>query len=270
MPYFFTKDHVRFDLYQTNGSAPYNWLFIPGGPGGDSSYLKPLIDLVTLPGNVWLVDLPGNGTNTLDQPIDYNTWLTLFPKLFSLFKNPICVGHSFGGMIPLLYPELEKTLKGLMILSSCPSLWLEEAASYAKQFAVPDLTEEMQAFIQNPCQETFDQALAACTPYYFPKQTLEKGKKLVQEMNFTYQPAVWWQKKALELNFNAQWIPKTVPTFIVNSKFDCICPYTLYAKDDRFIRPNIQRVFIEDAGHFIWVENPKRTIEIFNEFIKNL
>jgi hypothetical protein len=37
--YLYDKGHVRYELYQSNGGKPYNWLFFPGGPGADSNYL---------------------------------------------------------------------------------------------------------------------------------------------------------------------------------------------------------------------------------------
>ena len=56
----YDSHRVRYNLYQTNRGTPYNWLFFPGGPGADSSYLRSLVDELELPGNVWLIDLPGN------------------------------------------------------------------------------------------------------------------------------------------------------------------------------------------------------------------
>ena len=29
--YFYDANQVRYELYQTNGQKPYNWLFLPGG-----------------------------------------------------------------------------------------------------------------------------------------------------------------------------------------------------------------------------------------------
>ena len=38
--YSYDSNQVRYELYQTNGGQPYNWLFFPGGPGADSVILK--------------------------------------------------------------------------------------------------------------------------------------------------------------------------------------------------------------------------------------
>ncbi len=262
---------MRYELYQTNEGKSYNWLFFPGGPGADSSYFYSLIDELELPGNVWLIDLPGSGSHMEKASTgNFDYWFDIFPKVFQQFKNPILVGHSFGGMFPLLFPELENSLKGLIILNSAPGLWMEEAVAYSKQFNLPDFTKEMQEFILNPNQETFKIALNACMPYYFPSHTLEKGTELLSHIPCQYLPTVWWQKKAVELNFSAKWIPQNVPTLIVGSKYDCICPFSLFEKDERFQRSNIELFFVEDAGHLIWVENPSAARDVFKRLISRL
>lgn len=265
--YLYDCDRVRYELYQTNGGSKDNWLFFPGGPGGDSSYLHGLIDSLQLTGNVWLIDLPGNGSNSDGSYSDnYDFWFELFPQIVKRFDNPIVVGHSFGGILPMLYPELETIIKGCVILNSSPVLWLEEALAYAKQFNLPDLTQDMQAFTLNPNQETFNAALNACMPYYFPKQTLEKGRQLLAQVPFQYRPAVWGQIKAMEGKLLAKWVPQQVPTLIIGAKYDCICPFSLFKKDQRFHRNNIKLVFIEDAGHCPWIENPSAIAKAFEEF----
>ncbi|MBP7074142.1 MAG: alpha/beta hydrolase [Rhabdochlamydiaceae bacterium] len=269
--YLCDTDQVRYELYQTNAGKNYNWLFFPGGPGADSSYLRSLVDELKLPGNVWLIDLPGNGSNASDSYSDnFDSWFELFPRIVKQFDNPIVVGHSFGGMLPLLYPDLETILAGCIILNSAPVLWQEEAVAYSKQFDLPDLTSDMHAFIQTPNQETFDGALNACMPYYFPKETLEKGRKLLSQLPFSYRAAVWGQVKALEGKLLAQWIPQQVPTLIIGSKYDCICPFSLFTKDERFRRKNIRLLFIEDAGHCPWVENPIAVRKAFEELCLQL
>lgn len=269
--YLYDSNHVRYELYQTNEGKPYNWLFFPGGPGANSNYFHGLVNGLELPGNVWLIDLPGNGDNIQGAYSgNYDQWINIFPEIIKQFDNPVLVGHSFGGMFPLLFPELESYLKGFIILNSAPSLWLEEAVAYSKQFDLPDLSREMQEFTLNPNQETFKTALDACIPYYFPKHTLKRGRELLSQVAFQYQPAVWWQRKAIESNFSAKWIPENVPTLIIGSKYDCICPFSLFEKDKRFHRSNIELLFVKDAGHMIWVENPLAAGAAFKGFISRL
>ena len=270
VPNYFYRDKVRYELYQTNAGKNYNWLFFPGGPGADSIYLRSLVNELRLPGNVWLIDLPGNGSNTHDDSDNFDGWFELFPGIVKQFDNPVVVGHSFGGMLPLLYPELEGILKGCVILNSTPVMWLEEAVAYSKQFNLPDLTKEMKALNQNPSQETFNAALAACMPYYFPKESLEKGRNLLSKVPFNFRPSAWGQIKAVEGKLVAKWIPEKVPTVIIGSKYDCMCPYTLFKKDQRFHRENIKIAFIEKGGHCPWVEDPKAVRAVFEEFLSQM
>lgn len=267
--YFYDENRVRYELVQTNGGKPYNWLFLPGGPGSDSSYLQSLVDLLDLPGNVWFIDLPGIGSNATGGE-DFNQWFELFPRAIKQFSNPILVGHSFGGMFPLLFPELEHELKGFVILHAVPGLWQEAALEYAKRFNLPSFEQEMAAFSANPCQETFQAALGACMPYYFPPERIEAGRELLGQTVIQYLPALWWLKKSAEINFTAKWIPEKVPTLIIGGKYDCICPFTLFQNDGRFNGDNVRLLLIKDGGHCSWLDNPKAIQKAFAKFTREL
>lgn len=270
------ENFVRYQLIQSNGGQPYNWLFFPGGPGADSSYLTSLTSHLHLPGNVWLVDLPNNGNNDLtnksDEEYDFDQWYDCLIPAVSKFPNPIFVGHSFGGMFPLLFPELEKLLKGFVILNSAPTLWMEEAAKVAQEKKLPILihTGPMEEFSNNPNPETFQKALTACLPYYFPAHSLEKGSLLLENLICNFKATVWWLKKATEINFNATWIPQHLPTLILSGNEDCICPATLFENDVRFRRNNIFFKLIENAGHMPWVEKMEEVKAAFESFLAQM
>jgi pimeloyl-ACP methyl ester carboxylesterase len=270
--YLYDDNFVRYQLVKTNpGTAIYNWLFVPGGPGADSSYLLSLTQELDLPGNFWLMDLPANGDNISNQinaNYNFETWDDSFLHAVQKFPNLIYVGHSFGGMFPLLFPQLEPLLKGFIVLNASPSLWLEEAARCAKENNLPLLDEPLAELVKNPNQETFKTALLACAPYYFPKNSIEEGKKLLEKLPVNYFPASWWQKKAREINFNAKWIPQNVPTLILGAEFDFITPQSIFKKDKRFQRKNITITEIRNAGHFPWLEQPTSVKAAFDSFFK--
>ena len=90
------------------------------------------------------------------------------------------------------------------------------------------------------------------------------------QVPFQYRPAVWGQIIALEGKLLAKWIPQQVPKLIVGGKYDCICPFSLFKNDQRFYRKNIKLLFIENAGHCPWVENPAAINKAFQEFTSQL
>lgn len=273
--YQFDEHRIRYQCVAQNSQAEktFNWLFIPGGPGCDSSSLLDLTQILELPGNVWLVDFPGNGSNTegIAADYDYNEWFDLMIPMVKRFENPVIVGASWGGVISLLTPELENYLVGFVALSTTPKLWLEAAARCAEKYNLPNFAPLMHTFIQNPSQETFDKTIEACIPYYFyKKESLEKGKDLLHTVAFAFRPAMWGLDRLVSSNYSATWIPEQVPTLILGSEFDWMTPFELFQNDPRFTRDNIELCEVKEAGHFSWMDNPSEVKAAFEKFSTRL
>lgn len=270
MNYLYDEHKVRYTLVSSNGGKAINWVFFPGGPGCDSLYLLPLAQELKLDGNIWLIDFPGNGSNLVEEPYNYDLYLDLFPKVINRFTNVVLVGHSFGGMLPLLHPKLEEQLKGLILLNTSPSLWLEEAANVAKALELPDLSEDMGRFTNSPNQETFNLALSACAPYYFTPSSFEKGREWLSTIPFRWQPAVWWQQKAIQTEYTARWIPSRLKTLIIGAEFDAMTPLSLFEKDQQFNRSNISIIKVANAGHMPWFEKTDEVVKLIQDFQSQL
>lgn len=64
LKYLYDENYTRYQLVKSQpGKVVFNWLFLPGGPGVDSSCFLDLIKGTHVPGNFWLVDLIFNGNN---------------------------------------------------------------------------------------------------------------------------------------------------------------------------------------------------------------
>ncbi|GGI76947.1 alpha/beta fold hydrolase [Legionella impletisoli] len=268
--YFWDENSTRYQLISSQQGGNYNWLFLPGGPGADSQYLEELAKGLALPGNTWLIDLPNNGSNDVSDDYDFNAWFELLLPLIKRFENPVLVGQSFGGMFPLLFPQLEKLLSGFVILNSSPTLWHETANRIAKEKDKPSMEAPLQEFVQNPNPNTFKAALMACAPYYFTDETLDEGKEVLQNLPFNYHAANWWQMKVAELNFRAEWIPQEVKTLIICGTEDCMTPPELFENDSRFKRNNIIIETIQNAGHMPWIDDWDKVEQLFKQFISRL
>ena len=270
--YFWDENSVRYNLinFINDNRVAYNWLFLPGGPGLDSSYLKDLGTQLELPGNTWLIDLPNNGSNQISDVYDYDSWFDLLLPIINKFPNAILVGQSFGGMFPLLFTQLENALKGLVILNSAPAGWQDESSRVAKEKNILTNDRELKEFSANSNNTTFKKLLLACAPYFFPNNTLEKGRQILANIEFNYHATAWWQKKVVDINFTAKWIPNKVNTLIIGGTEDCMTPPSIFLKDKRFARGNITHVIIENAGHMPWVEDMPAVKSAFDDFLQVL
>lgn len=259
---------TKYTQIQTD-EANLNWVFLPGGPGVQSDYFIPLIEHLTLPGNVYLIDLPNNGNNhTHDvDTYDFEQWKEIFLSAMHQFDQPILVGHSFGGMFPLLFPQLETLLKGLVILNSAPVDWRDAAIKVATERNLPSFAQEMEALMLNPCEETGLAAILACAPYYFRPDKVQTGIAMLQLAIFNPRAVMWWQQRVAIQSFSAQWIPQNVPTLVVGGEWDSMTPFSIFENDHRFKRPNIYLHLLKEAGHFPWIEDMQAVKELFQNFI---
>lgn len=270
----FDKYHTRMTLAQSNPGNGYNWLFLAGGPGADSEYFNELIEVLDLPGNVWLVDLPENGGNRENSEYkvdyDFNTlWEVSLKHVLKSLNNVILVGHSFSGLYPLLFPEIEQNLLGLVIISSASKPWINQALRKAKIKNLPSFEKEMAEFLANKTPETFDKARKVFVYYYFTPETFDKGNEILFRGDFNFHAMNWWLAKAPSIDFDSLLVP-SIPTLIIGGSEDCAVPFESYLEDERYRKSNIWIKEIEGGSHFPWLEKPLEIKALFHDYIKKI
>lgn len=248
-----------------------NWLFLPGGPGLGSESLNGLAEILYLPGNVWHVDFPGDGSNTTKDDIEHFAhWSQALIEVTSALANVILVAHSSGGMFALATPALENILIGLVLMDSAPNaLWQRFFAQYVKENPLIE-AEKLQILYNNdPSNETLKKLTIACAPYFSTKISLHRIMHLLESLPFNYKTHLWAEKN-FDQTYQAQWIPKTLPTLIFAGEQDHITPLKLFIESDDFKRSNILIREIKNGSHFPWLDNPTQVKEIFKEFCQKL
>ena len=95
MECLWTESRARLKWVRSAEEQKLDWLFLPGGPGLGSESLLPLLNILKLPGNMWRLDLPGDGSNTTaNSAASFSNWATALIEAVSKFDQVVLVAHS--------------------------------------------------------------------------------------------------------------------------------------------------------------------------------
>jgi pimeloyl-ACP methyl ester carboxylesterase len=263
----FTESGVRL-TERSRRAGDLNWLFLPGGPGIGSESLAGLVDLLELPGTSWLVDLPGDGSNTdgpgiPDDP--FRHWPQVLVEAAATVPNPVFVGHSTGGMYLLSTPELDNLLVGLVLVSSAPDAsWLPAFVQMTEQHPLPQVDVASARYDADPTDENLGAVAVASAAWNFGAETPAAGAAFLATMPYNG-AAVAWSDKNFDHDYAHTWWPTLVPTLIVSGADDRIVTQTLWDEPE-FAGQNVTRAWIDRGAHFPWFENPAAVKEAFKKY----
>ena len=269
--YLWTKLRARLQFIGSTHGANYNWLFLPGGPGLGSESLSTLTKNLKLPGTIWHLDLPGDGSNnTPNDEHHFARWSDALLEAVSTLKNVILVAHSTGGMYALATPKLEKMLIGLVLMDSAPdSSWQKKFMEHAKHHPIKNTKKLQMQYGKNPDNNLLKKITIASASYSFTKKGLRQGIALFKSLPFNYKTCEW-SGKHFDQTYKAKWVPKRIPTLILTGEKDQIIPLHFFTQSKKFKRKNIVFREIKNAGHFPWIENSKDVVAVFNEYTRKL
>jgi pimeloyl-ACP methyl ester carboxylesterase len=264
---FWTPSGVRL---RAAGRRPGsgNWLFLPGGPGIGSESLVGLVDAVEVPGASWLVDLPGDGSNTAapgggEDP--FAGWPGVLVEAARAMPGVVFVGHSTGGMYLLSVPELERHLTGLVLVSSAPHAgWMPAFAELTRQRPLPAVEVATAAYEADPTSDNLGRVAVASAPWNFTPDGLRAGAELLGRMPYNAD-AVNWSARNFDETYESRWWPATLPTLIVSGSHDRIVDQSLW-NEPRLRGDHVLRRHIDSAAHFPWIERPDAVRAAFHDF----
>jgi pimeloyl-ACP methyl ester carboxylesterase len=262
----FTPSGVRL-RQRVQRAGDLNWLFLPGGPGIGSESLHELVDALDVPGTSWLVDLPGDGSNR-DLPIPpeghYQKWPDVLLEAVQTLPNSIYVGHSTGGMYLLSVPELEKHIKGLVLISTAPDAsWHPRFVQMTMEHPLPAVEAATRAFEEEKSRERLRDLAVASAEWNFRPETLDIGRELLARMPYCFE-AVEWSDVCFDHVYAAQWWPTSLPTLILSGADDRIVFQGLW-EDPKFQGKNVIHQTIARAAHFLWIEQSEAVRSAFRE-----
>ncbi|MFF3068814.1 alpha/beta fold hydrolase [Kitasatospora sp. NPDC057936] len=256
-----TRSGVRLRLL-SQGEGQWNWLFVPGGPGLGSESVAGLARAAEVPGSLWLVDLPGDGSNrgvpqVPEQP--YGRWPGVLVEAARELDEVVMVGHSTGGMFMLSVPELQEQLAGMALVSSAPHAgWRQTFAQWADAHPLPGLAEAADAYGRDSNDETLRTLTLTAAQWNFTTTGLAAGRALLEGLPYCHD-AVAWADAHFDETYQARWKPdsSSLPTLIVSGSEDHVADQSLWKDDPAFDRSHVLQHTIHGGSHFPWIENPQ-------------
>lgn len=268
----YTKEKFRLIPVQTSKeqAGDFNWLFLPGGPGLGSEYFESYLREVMLPGKLWRVDFPGDGSNRIDDEIDEAKWRSGLINIAIDVPNVILVTHSFSGMFVLTIPEIEDKLTALIIMDSAPNKdWISSLPERAKKYHLTDLRLLSKTYNGHKSDEDFKDFVLAKRLYFMSGRVEKEAKEIFSQLPYNYRTYDWAQKY-FHPNYSACWAPQILPTLIMGGSDDVLTPIGLFRNDKRFQNEIISIKVIKNASHFPWVEQPKAVEKAWQQFAMSL
>jgi len=265
--YLWTQSRARLHLVRET-PGDFNWLFLPGGPGLGSESLNDLIGILALPGAIWQVDLPGDGSNI--KKAQFQDWSAALFEATEALDNVILVAHSAGGMFALANAQLQETLTGLILMNTAPdSSWQQDFTIYVKTNPLPAAMKWQNIYESHPSDENLKEFTAACVAYAFTERNYTKAVQLIRSLPINHQ-AYEWAAENFHPSYQAQWVPKNIPVLIFAGELDRITPVQLFKNTKEFNRPNILIQDIQNAAHYPWLDNPEQVRQLFREYCQRL
>lgn len=262
----FTPSGVRLRQHSQRPGA-LNWLLLPGGPGIGSESLEELAAAMEVPGTVWLVDLPGDGSNRAapgSAADPFARWPQVLIEAAEAVPDPVYIGHSTGGMYLLATPELEARVRGLALLDTAPdAAWHARFVAMTQRHPLPEVEQAMARYEADRRDENIAAMAVASAEWNFTPAGVPAGRELLARMPYNA-AAVDWSDAHFDHVYRAAWWPETLPVLVLAGGDDRIVWQGGW-EDPRFHTPNALFRTVPDGGHFPWIENPTGVSAAFAE-----
>lgn len=248
-----------------------NIVFVPGGPGlGPISFnqITEFLDTV----NVYYYYPSGtDGQRNNDLDFSYATQLKELKEEIEKIENPIIVGHSFGGIISTdLVVQFPSLVQSLICIAAPFSKSVFDAASVGfNQIQNPESIIINEKFKNDPTDENYNEWFSFYGDLYFTNSNVNSGKKMILDDSACAKSYLAARSESATKESLLAKIKnvKLNKLFILGLE-DKLLPFNILTKDAE--AGDFKTVTVEDAGHFVHFDQPKKVAEVIEQFIKEI
>jgi proline iminopeptidase len=257
-------------------------LFLSGGPGFSSEYMTPIAGLLSNSFQCILLDQRGTGQSVVST---YDTnYINISSTLDDIeflrkhlgYEEWIVLGHSYGGLLASKYAsEYPGSVSTIILVGTAglnTSLWDYFGDNLWSRLLPSD--KEVAEYwldsiiVANDFKRARFEYQQAIFPAYFydRKNSLLLTQKLKPEdWNIDVWRLIWRDMNKIDLSELSRSYNK--PVLVLHGRQDPIGELIPFVVSETY--PNSKLVFIEQAGHFPWLERPEIFTEAIISFLNN-
>lgn len=274
--YVTSTDHQQI-AYTVQGNGPA-MLAIPGGPGIDGAYLRSALRGVQA--RSYVIDVRGTGAShvantTANITIDHI--LSDFERLRAAnhLRSWIVFGHSFGGYLAQAYAaRYPQSVRALILVSStAPDLRLEgQVQRSVSQMLSPQDRQKLSTlsllYRTNP-DEAMREQTDTILPYFFADRSKWRlVAPLVDPPHDSYAMSRAFFPDLQTHAFAGSLRSFRNPVLVVYGEKDG--GVDVFSKSILDNTPTAHLAVIANAGHFVWIEQPRVFADTVNRYLRQL
>lgn len=269
----FARDgHVNrgdFELfYRVVGDSGPRVVVLAGGPGGEPSYMQPVLERLRGTYQCLLLEQRGTGRSKLtaynSQTITFQHYLDDLEALRQHLRVPklLLIGHSWGGMLALSYAgTFPNRARAVVSIDAGPIA--EEHAIAEEANAMRRLEHNGQILLESEKRRASDATVAfgviqrASLPAYFfdPQKAVSAatwltGDPNLEVMRLGYEPAFGSLHGFIRSRLRAI----TAPVLLVHGRQDAVAEGGVVEAHQLIKRSKL--ALIDKCGHLPWIEEP--------------
>jgi proline iminopeptidase len=248
-------------------------LLLHGGPGFDHSTFKPAMSALADVAQLVYLDHRGQGRSdrvSSDQ-CRIAAWADDVKDFCDALEitRPLVLGHSFGGVVTMVYATRHPSHPAKIILSSTTARIRRDRIYEAfERLGGNRARAAAERFWEDPGAATGAEYEHVCFPLYSRSGALA-DPDVMSRMIFNHELELrFFQGEGRTFDFMEELHRIECPTLLLAGEDDPVTPLEDAADIARHIAPSLLRfVRFADAGHGVFRDVPKSSLQVIREFI---
>jgi proline iminopeptidase len=259
--------------YKTIGTGT-PLLLLSGGPGLDVEYMTPIAQELGSSYKCILLEQRGTGQSQPPTVTAENMTVKLAVEDIEVLRISLkldritILGHSWGGMLAMAYAAAHPDHVRSLILVDSGGMDLSFARVFRDNIRARESVSDRQKIAEVNAAIPSVALLRLLTPFYFFDRAL--GEKIaVNTPNDVINPKTAGLMRddiAKDYNVRTQMTAFRRPVLIIQGRQDPMPEST--AIETRSALENSTLVFLDECGHFPWIEQPKTFFRQVRGFLK--